>query len=242
MSEAIEELRRLSEIDVELNTLRRRLKAGPDEVQQREEKVAALRDGLRESEREIREAALLADRCNLDVRTAEADIVEAEKRLNGIKNNTEYRIMTDKVKALKQALSDSENQGLTMMEKLDGLRAAHQEKVAAVETAEQELAALQAEVAREAEEIKNQGRQVQRRRQEQAERLRQLDIEAIDVYEEALKRGKGQALALLKEGICQTCFRRQSPNVENLVALGRSFRQCRCAGCGRLLYYASSPA
>ncbi len=230
----------LAVIDEELIRLGKRLKAGPEEIAQREAELEAARSARREAETAIREKTSEVDEKNLDLRTYEADIAEAEELLHGIKNNKEYRILTDRIKDMKQSINEMETTAITLMDELDGMRTDLRQKQEAVSVAEEALTALRAEVDQEAAEIHARAQALRSQREEKAGAVRSADINALEQYEQALRRGRGVAMAEMVDGICQVCFRKLSPNAENAVLVGKDLKQSRCAGCGRLLYHSKN--
>jgi predicted nucleic acid-binding Zn-ribbon protein len=237
MSEIIEELLKLYAIDQELIKLKKRMDAGPQEIQEQENRVAASRDACREAETVIKHRAGDMDRIALDIRTCEAEIDDMDGKLSIIKNNKEYKIITSRIKDLKQRIVQCEDEQLRLMEELDLKRASLKESQASLSAAEEKLSALKAEVATEAEEIRAKSRDLKESRDRQIESVKTVDELAMEIYLAAFRRGYGDAMAQMRvDGICQTCFRKQSANIENIVLVGRDLKQCRCAGCGRLLY------
>lgn len=230
-------LHELARVDEELIRLGKRLKAGPEEVLQQEAKLDAARVARREAEVAIREKTAQVDQMNLDLRTYEADIAEAEEQLHGIKNNKEYRILTDRIRDMKQAVSDRETDAIGLMDELDGMRTALRETQQAVATEEETLTALRTEVEHEAAGIRARAQELRTDREARAAAVKNADINAMEVYEQALRRTRGAAMAEMVDGICQACFRKLSPNVENAILVGKDLKQSRCAGCGRLLYH-----
>jgi len=235
MSSVIKELLALSEIDMQLVAYKRRFEAGPEELRQQKQAAESMREARREIEGTIKQKIDEVNQANLDMRTAEAEVEDQERKLKAIKNNKEYKIVTERIKALKQTVSDLENRALAVMEELDTLRATHKARQDEIVVHEQKQEETVREVEAEAKEIRDQVEVLKGQRQSQIERVQALDPDAMAVYSLALRRAGGDAMAEMREGVCQTCFRRQTSNVENLVLVGREIKKCICAGCGRIL-------
>ena len=211
-------------------------------LEQEKVRDAALADRQR-AEEAIREQAMATDRVNLEMRTAEAEAKDQENKVKAIKNQREYRIVTDRIKELKQLLTRHEETILTAMENLDRLREhlAHTEE--ATRAAEAELERLKAEGHQTQQAVRAELEMLKTRREAQIAAVRAIDGNAWDVYDQALKRTRGDAMAKLSSnGVCQACNRRQNPNVINLILVGKDIRSGRCQGCGRLLYIDPSDA
>lgn len=232
----IEQLLELYRIDTELVGLKKRLQAGPEEVKLREDKVEAAREERRKAQEAIRTKATEVDACNLEVREAESEIASQQGKLQLIKNNKEYKIVTDRIKELKERVGRREEEALAKMEQLDAAKAelkARQDDLAREEAA---VAALQAEVAKEKAEISARQAELKQKRDIQVGRVNETGPDALGVYMAALRRNSGDAMAAMSDGTCQSCFRRQSPNVVNIVTLGKDLKKMICGGCGRILY------
>ncbi len=236
MPTAMEQLLALLEIDRQLLEYKKRRDAGPEEIRRQEDMITAAREARRAGEDAIKEKATAVDRCNLEIRTAEADIDDQQSKLKGIKSNKEYKIVTERIKDLKQTITTKETEALTAMEELDALRAALQEKLDAVNTAESKIEELKLEIEKEAEEIRDAVQDLRTKREDQLKRIVNIDPKAMEAYQMAFRRGAGLAMASMVDGICQVCFRKQSPNVDNIVRIARDIKKCVCAGCGRILY------
>ncbi len=236
MDPVMTELFALYAIDSELVALKQRHDAGPEKIKAREAAVASARAQRREIEQLIKEKASEVDQCNLDIRSAESEAEDQEQKLHIIKNNKEYKIVTERVKQLKEKVNELESRALEVMEKLDSLRQALKERQAEAAEGEQELETLRRQVEQEDAEIRGCVDDLKVRREEQVHRVEAMNPDVMAVYQQALRRGRGDAMARMQDGVCQTCFRRQTPNVETLVLVGREIKKCVCAGCGRILY------
>ncbi|MBN2713418.1 MAG: hypothetical protein JXR97_13440 [Planctomycetes bacterium] len=240
MSTAMQELLNLFEIDSQLVQLKKRLDAGPQEIQEEENKIAAAREERRKAESIIKEKASELDNCNLDIRTAEAEIDDQQEKLKGIKNNKEYKIVTTRIKDLKQLINDKETLSLQHMEELEQLRNSLKEKLESVTEAEKKIEELKLEVQKETDEIKVLGKALKEKREPQVKKVDAIDPNAMEAYRLSLRRGQGIAMAEMKNAICQSCFRKANANIENVVITGTDIKKCICAGCGRILYAKSS--
>lgn len=236
MSSLLEELLKLFAIDQQLLALKNTYAAGPATIKAEESKIATAREERRLAEETVRTKSAEVDQCSLDIRTAEGEIEEQEVKLKGIKNNKEYKIVTERIKDLKQIIETKEGQTLAAMEELDGLRASLREKLDAVKEGEARIEELKKKCEEDAVSIRQEVDELKVKRAEQIMKVEKLDPTIMEVYRVALRRGQGAAMAELANGACQACFRQPSPNVANIVVVGRDLKKCICAGCGRLLY------
>lgn len=229
---------------LELNAIDRRIIGGKNRISEmsreiaiQEGRIESAREKARKIENATKEKAFSTDRLNMDVRAAEAEVGEQEKKLKHIKNQREFRIVTDRIKELKILVDENESAVIAGMDELDSLReqltACHQ----TIGDEELKLTTIKQKAHEEAESIKARHAELVAERQRAVERVASLDATAYHAYDYALKRTKGDPLAeMTRDGICQSCFRRQNSNVMNIVHIGKDIKNCRCQGCGRILY------
>ena len=229
---------------LDLNAIDRRIVRGKLRLQEVTRAVAAqekvleeTREKARKIETAIKDKAFAADRLNMEIRVAEAEAGDQEKKLKNIKNQREFRIVSDRIKDLKIRVDEHESAVLSGMEELDKLR----EQMAAchnqVGEEDLKLTSIRQKAQEEANEIKAKHEALLAERKAAVSKVEREDSSAYVAYDLALKRTKGDPLAeMTMDGICQSCFRRQNSNVMNMVHIGKDVKNCRCQGCGRILF------
>ncbi|MDR1744160.1 MAG: hypothetical protein LBS30_00210 [Planctomycetota bacterium] len=237
MSDVMQEMLELNRIDRRIVRGKLRLQEIARAVTAQEKKLEEARERSREIERIIKDRAFSADRMNMEIRAAEAEVADQEKKLKSIKNQREFRIVTDRIKDLKIRVDESESAVLANMADLDKLR----EDLAACRNAigeeDLKLTSARATAQEEVNGIKAKHAALLEERQAAVRKVEAIDSSAYPVYDMALKRTKGDPLAAMSmDGICQSCFIRQNSNVLNMVHIGKDIKSCRCQGCGRILH------
>ncbi len=229
---------------LELNRIDRRIVRGKLRLQEiarevgaQEKKVEEARERSREIERTIKDRAFSADRMNMEIRAAEAEVADQEKKLKSIKNQREFRIVTDRIKDLKIRVDESESAVLANMTDLDALRENLASCRNAIGEEDLRLTSARGTAQEEVNGIKAKHAALLEERKAAVKKVEAVDPSAYAVYDMALKRTKGDPLAEMSmDGICQSCFIRQNSNVLNMVHIGKDVKSCRCQGCGRILY------
>lgn len=237
MTSVMDELFTLYDLDQELIKLKQTMEAGPLELAQLDKNVQRTREGRQETEDLVRNTMAKIDQCNLDLQSDAEEIEEQETLLKDIKNSKEYRIVTERLKTLKQRIEEREEQVLGLMETLEEVRAELQTRQEELAVAEAEYDKRKAEIDTASKTIRTKGKELKRQRMAQFSHIGDLNSGAAEEYKSALLRSKGTALAEMKEGTCQACFRKLSPQVVDMVMVGKDFHKSRCQGCGRILYY-----
>ena len=241
MSEIIKELLLLSEIDRRILRGKTNLHNLAKEVSDQENAVNEARNLIRQTEGLIKNKALDADKTNMDIRSHEGELQQQEKKLKAIKNQKEYRILTDRIKELKILVDQGESDVLADMEELDKLRELMTKHQQAVGEADLKLTSLRQEAQKKGEQIKQNHAEMLKERQILVDKIKKISGEAYLAYDLSLKRTKGDAMAeMSSDGVCQSCFRRQNSNILNIVHIGSDIKNCLCQGCGRVLYTRSA--
>ncbi len=237
MSDVMHEMLELNRIDRRIVRGKLRLQEITREVAAQEKKLEETRERSREIERTIKDKAFSADRLNMEIRTAEAEAADQEKKLKSIKNQREFRIVTDRIKDLKIRVDESESAVLANMTDLDKLREDLTACRNAIGEEDLKLTSARAAAQEEVNGIKAKHAALLEERKDAVKKVEAIDSSAYPVYDMALKRTKGDPLAEMSmDGICQSCFIRQNSNVLNMVHIGKDVKSCRCQGCGRILY------
>ncbi|MCC8109083.1 MAG: hypothetical protein LIQ30_08585 [Planctomycetes bacterium] len=237
MSDLIQAMLDLNGIDRRIVRGKLRLQEVTREVAAQEEALENAREQARKVEEAIKEKVFAADRLNMEIRTAEAEVADQERKLKSIKNQREFRIVTDRIKDLKIRVDDHESSVLSNMTDLDQLR----EKVAEchnrIGEEDLKLTTIRNNAQEEIAGIKSRHAAMLEERKAAVRRVEEIDAGAYQAYDMALKRTKGDPIAEMSmDGICQSCFIRQNSNVMNTVHIGHDVKSCRCQGCGRILY------
>ena len=214
-----------------------RLQEVAREVATQEKSLEEAREKARGIEQAIKDKAFSADRVNMEIRAAEAEAADQERKLKNIKNQREFRIVTDRIKDLKIRVDENESAVLAGMQELDKLRedmaAAHNR----IGEEDLKLTTTRQKAQEEVNEIKAKHAALLEERKAAVKKVEAIDPSAYQAYDMALKRTKGDPLAEMSmDGICQSCFIRQNSNVMNMVHIGMDVKSCRCQGCGRILY------
>ena len=238
MNEIFAELLELARIDSQLVKCRKRVLAGPRDIALKETAEQTARKAMEAIRDEVRGHALDGDRHALEAHTAAAELAQVQQRLRVVKNNAEYSHLNERLQDLRETIDREESAVLQSMETLDRLRERERERAAALDAARADLEKTKADVALEAERIKVRQRDLKFKRDFQLQRVAETRADALEVYNAALQRTRGDALAVLADQVCQACFRQQSPGVLNALVLGVDLKAMVCPGCGRILHLA----
>jgi uncharacterized protein len=158
-------------------------------------------------------------------------------RMNRIKNVKELQALQREIDQIRQANGEAEEELLTMMVEIDGVKAeikAKQESLlAAQQDWQQKKEALQAQISA----IDQAVDKASIRRQSIAA---EIAADLMSRYELILSRRGGTAVVEVTGGICQGCYMNIPPQLWN--ELIRSEKVNLCPSCQRIVYYKAPEA
>jgi predicted nucleic acid-binding Zn-ribbon protein len=232
MAANAELLELLHRIHRQLADLRERQERGPRQVKAREVNAARLDAELAAAQDAVRQAKVVSDRKQLDLKANEQRIAEWRVKLNACSNNKEYQTMIDQIAAAEMAGSVLADEILEGMEKSDQLELAVAEVKSRLEAGKNDFAKFRDAVAGEGQSI---AADITRLESELAEAEKRLPAEFRDDYRRVI-RGKGaEGMAKMEAGVCEGCGKQVTLNMQNHLLLGKPVY---CTACGRLLYTA----
>jgi predicted nucleic acid-binding Zn-ribbon protein len=232
MAANAELLELLHRIHRQLADLREREERGPRQVKAREVNAARLDAELAAAQDAVRQAKVMSDRKQLDLKANEQRIADWRVKLNACSNNKEYQTMIDQIAAAEMAGSVLADEILEGMEKSDQLELAVAEVKTRLEAGKNDFAKFRDAAASEGQSI---AADITRLEAELVEAEKRLPAEFRDDYRRVI-RGKGaEGMAKMEAGVCEGCGKQVTLNMQNHLLLGKPVY---CTACGRLLYTA----
>jgi predicted nucleic acid-binding Zn-ribbon protein len=230
MSAAAAGLKRLHELHIRLQELQQQLEHGPRQVKARQQILARKQSEFDALKAELKQARMIADQKNLQLKTNETKIAELKSKLNQATSNREFDIIRSQIDADVMANSVLEDEILEALEKVDQI----QQKIGKSEAEATQVAADVRRVAQDVETVaptlRSQATEIETALRE-AEKI--LPGGAIEMYRRLVQAHGAGALASVEGKSCSTCNEILTPNL--LVELNTG-KFIFCRSCGRLLY------
>ena len=237
MSDELDRLWALKDLDERANVLKAELKRFP-------EQRATLERAVAEQSAKLERHRSQAGANQLKRRELEREIESLtiqERKFQGqtfaVKKNEEYRALLDEIEGVKKKRSDLETDVLMTFEaeeRLSGERAA----------AERALQSAQREAAERTRQIDSEERSARERldvvEAERAQHIGKLPPATRARYERIVQSRDGRAVMAIAKGACGGCFRNQPPQL--LQDARRRDRLLVCEWCGRLLIWPPNAA
>ncbi len=223
-------LRTLHRLHLQLTDLRERLDRGPRQIAIRQQNVLAREADLATLRESMKQARLLSDRKQLDLKTSEQRLVDWGMKLNACSSNKEFQTLKEQIAAAEMANSVLSDEILEGMERIDQLGEEVERAVANVEATVQEKEKICKKIEGEAESIH---RDIERLSKELAEAEASLAGDFRGEYNRVIKAKGADGMADSDEGVCTGCGQQITANMQNELLLSRPVF---CKACGRLLY------
>jgi predicted nucleic acid-binding Zn-ribbon protein len=230
MAVTAELLETLHRIHRQLGDLRDRKERGPRQIRAREGNVAKLEAELAAAQDAVKQAKLLGDRKQLDLKASEIRIADWKVKLNTCNSNKEFQTMKEQIAAAEMAGSVLADEILESMEKVDQLEVAVREVKERVAASKTDLARFRDSVAQEASLVAG---DITRLEGELAEAEKSLPGEFRGDYDRVIRAKGADGMARMEAGTCEGCGQSITLNQQNNLLMSKAVF---CTACGRLLY------
>ena len=232
MSEELDVLWALHDLDDRVVTLETALRRYPGERQSLEQRSSGERARLEAHKQKVHDLQLRHRQGEKDVEALQAEERKFQGQLPLVKKNEEYQALLKEISDRKGKRSDRETELLVLMDDEQRLNAERPSLEQALKTAETEMAA-RLEVIAEGE--RRERAQVEEIQAQRAQLMARLTTPMRSRYERIRVSRDGRAVVPIIKGSCGGCFRGQPPQA--LQDARRRDRVLVCDGCGRLLLW-----
>jgi len=227
-------LRTLHRMHRQLADLKEQLAAGPRAVAARTKQVQAAEARRAAAQEDVKRARMQADQKQLQLKSAEAKILDLESKLNACKTNREYQTLGDQIAADRMATKVLEDEILEALDRIDGLKPAVPAADSEIEGAKKLLAEAQAKVQADAGRLEA---EVERISGDLRVAEKDLADDVREKYDRVVKQKGADAMSPIDGQSCGGCFQQLTGNMVSELMLGRVIA---CRSCGRLLYMPES--
>ena len=232
MSEELQRLIQLQQLDVSIVELRQRVLSIPDEIESQAESLQECQDAVEELREQAGRQARIQRRLEGEVELLQQKLSRYQEQLMDVKTNREYRAMRHEIAGVRTRISSKEDEILEIMLAMDELddqtreaRRKAEERASEVSSRQQELETFAA-----CSETNMAGFEQERNRLE-----RDLPESLLEQYRRIPSVNNGQALAQVSGQSCQACNVRLRPQLFTEVKSGLKILTCET--CSRILYY-----
>lgn len=223
----------LQKVDQQLAQVRKDLEALPAEEGRRRRRLEKLEARRDERKQALTEAEIESRQVEVGIKHADEEIRKLEVRLNTVRNNAEYQATLLQIDAVKRDRGRLEEEGLALLEKIEGLRAEFQQAEAAVAEERAVFQEFQAEAAKERERLERELERIGAGRERFTEGI---PPDLMERYARLFEVRDGLAVCAAEGQVCTGCYTSMTTNDYARLLSGSSIVQC--GSCQRILYLA----
>jgi predicted nucleic acid-binding Zn-ribbon protein len=228
----MEMLLKLQGVDYDLGELERSKDYLPEMIRNLESEVTDTKAALEAAENELKEQTLRNNNLDLDLTTLNQELAKFQKQMLAIKTNKEYDALTNEIAGRKIRISDTEEEILKTLARMDDLKekiGEYKTKLEEVEkTNSNQLVHLREELASIEDKIKI-------KRGERKNITVRIEKRLLATYER-VKKGRGdQVVVTIKKRACGACYKGIPPQIIQEIRQGD--RVYTCDNCGRILVW-----
>ena len=232
MRDTLEALLGLQDIDRHIFAVERELQRLPAERDQRRGQIDGRVARAKELEQEVHSLRTRVKEIDDVTRTQRQRIRKLENEAQGARDMALQVAFQHEIKTLKRDISIAEEEGLGLVERIEGLETEAAQVRSALEEEERIFAEFNGNVEREMAEARARLEDMNAKR---AERVSgEVPREAMELYTKLLQAREGEALAELEGRMCQACFMEIPTNL--VVRLRRGLELVQCPSCDRILF------
>ena len=232
MSEEIDRLWALKDLDEQANVIRAELKRFPEQRATLERAVSEQNTKLDRHKSQSGANQLRRRELEREIESLTAQERKFQGQTFAVKKNEEYRALLDEIEGVKRKRSDLETEVLMTFEAEERLSSDRAQAERALQGAQREAAERTRQI--DAEESTDRER-LAVIEAERAKHITGLSPVTRSRYERGMQARDGRAVVAILKGSCGGCFRGQPPQL--LQDARRRDRLLTCDGCGRLLIW-----
>lgn len=233
MNPILQALRSLQEVDREIFKVESELERLPQELASRAEGMAAQASALQDKRREVTEL-------RTSIKEIEHTTVGLRQRLKKLEHESTsgtadaslVAAYSHEMRNIKRNISQAEDAGIKRLTRAEALDTEIEEMAGRLSEEEGHFETFKANVASEVEAAQKKLDELQTdRSQRSSDGIPPTDL---DTYKGLLRTRQGEALAELRDGLCEGCFVNLPKNI--VVRLARGMELVQCPSCDRILY------
>jgi predicted nucleic acid-binding Zn-ribbon protein len=228
----MEMLLKLQGVDYDLGELERSKDYLPEMIRNLESEVTDTKAALEAAENELKEQTLRHKNLDLDLTTLNQELAKFQRQMLAIKTNKEYDALTNEIAGRKIKISDTEEEILKTLARIDDLKEKIGEYKSKLEEVEEtnstQLVHLRDELASIEDKIKI-------KKGDRKNITVRIDKRLLATYER-VKKGRGdQVVVAIKKRACGACYKGIPPQLIQEIRQGD--RVYTCDNCGRILVW-----
>jgi predicted nucleic acid-binding Zn-ribbon protein len=228
----MEMLLKLQGVDYDLGELERSKDYLPEMIRNLEGEVTDTKTALEAAENELKEQTLHHKDLDMDLTTFNQELAKFQKQMLAIKTNKEYDALTNEIASRKVKISDTEEEILKTLTRMDDLKEKIEEYKKKLEEVEEVNSTQLVHLKEELDSIED---KIKVKKGERKNVTVRIDKRLLATYER-VKKGRGdQVVVTIKKRACGACYKGIPPQIIQEIRQGD--RVYTCDNCGRILVW-----
>jgi predicted nucleic acid-binding Zn-ribbon protein len=228
----MEMLLKLQGVDYDLGELERSKDYLPEMIRNLEGEVTDTKTALEAAENELKEQTLHHKDLDMDLTTFNQELAKFQKQMLAIKTNKEYDALTNEIASRKIKISDTEEEILKTLARMDDLKEKIEEYKQKLEDVEKVNSTQLVHLKEELESIED---KIKVKKGERKNVTVRIEKRLLATYER-VKKGRGdQVVVSIKKRACGACYKGIPPQVIQEIRQGDKIYTCD--NCGRILIW-----
>ena len=228
----MEMLLKLQGVDYDLGELERSKDYLPEMIRNLEGEVTDTKTALEAAENELKEQTLRHKNLDMDLTTFNQELAKFQKQMLAIKTNKEYDALTNEIASRKIKISDTEEEILKTLARMDDLKEKIEEYKNKLGEVEKVNSTQLVHLKEELESIED---KIKVKKGERKNVTVRIDKRLLATYER-VKKGRGdQVVVAIKKRACGACYKGIPPQIIQEIRLGDKIYTCD--NCGRILIW-----
>lgn len=235
MSEVVEKLLAVQDVDMRIREIEKELKDIPARKDLELTRLNEHKEALEKAEADLKSAQAEVNQMELETSTRKEKISKLRAQQFELKTNEQFRAMEDEIKGAEKEISEIEDREIELMDAVESARSALAERAAALK---EEEAAVKDDIAVFDERASALEHELSGCREERERAVEGIQAEWLSYYGRILERRNDRVLVPLESGVCGGCHMTLPPSVHHATRR-QDDEMVVCDYCGRLLYSAS---
>jgi predicted nucleic acid-binding Zn-ribbon protein len=235
MEDVFGKLRTLQDILSQKIKLESEIEEIPKFLTNQEEMLSRLKKTFIERDQEYEKIKLGESESRNNLRIAESERENAEKKMDHISTQREYELLDKEIRDASEKEQHHRKELQQKERQLSDMKEQTKQSQNMIEEQEKELAERKAKISADVAEKKSQADKL---REQEDEIKPDLDDELLFKFERIVRNKKGQGIVAIKGGVCLGCHMILPVQFANMVRAGEEL--VFCPYCSRILYYEES--
>ncbi|MCS7214989.1 MAG: C4-type zinc ribbon domain-containing protein [Thermodesulfovibrio sp.] len=232
MSEQLNTLIKLQNIDSLILSLKQKLEIIPLEIKKLDEKIQEIDKSFENERKKVLNLEKIKKEKERQIEDINEKIRKFKEKTSQVKTNKEYQALLKEIELIEENLKKEEENFLIILYKLEEANKNLNQFRSKIDLDKKEIDKQKKEL-EDQKVIINQ--KIENLREDRKKLIAELSSEYYEEYRELMKKHKGLAVVEVKNSVCQGCFLHIPPQLYVEIKINQSIYHC--PQCGRFLYY-----